>query len=118
VHVLVLSEEILAELSRVLRYHRVRSQSQLTDAEIDSFVHELRELSRLVELPKPIPAVTSDPDDDIIVATAVAGNSRVICTRDRHIRHKLVQAYCATYGIRVLTEVELLDDLRVGRHET
>lgn len=111
-HVLVLSEHIVTELARVLRYERVRIQSQLTDADIDTFVNDVRELAVLVIVPNAVPTVTSDPDDDIIVATAVVGDSEVICTRDRHIRHPLAQAYCATFGIRVLTDVELLEELR------
>lgn len=40
-HVLVLSEHIVSELARVLRYERVRIQAELTDAEIDSFVNTM-----------------------------------------------------------------------------
>lgn len=87
-HVLVLSEHIVSELARVLRYERVRIQAELTDAEIDSFVNDVRELAELVAVPDPVPRATSDPDDDIVVATAVDGGAEVICTRDRHIRHR------------------------------
>lgn len=100
------------EVARVLRYERVREQAELTDEQIDAFVMELRELAELVIAPDEPAAVVSDPDDNLVVATAVAGRAEVICTRDRHIRHSLVQAYCATFGIRVLTEVELLRELR------
>ncbi|HUY92672.1 MAG TPA: putative toxin-antitoxin system toxin component, PIN family [Pirellulales bacterium] len=114
-HAHVLSEPIVTELARVLRYDRVRNQSQMTDAEIDSFVNDLRELAELVTIPDSAPPVANDPDDDLVVATAVAGRADVICTRDRHIRHNVVRAYCATFGIRVLTDVELLNELRAGR---
>lgn len=113
-HVLLLSEHIVTELARVLRYERVRAQAQLTDEEIDSFVNDLRELAELVTVPESVPAVASDPDDNMIVATAVSGLADVICTRDRHIRHAVVEAYCATFGIRVLTDTELLNELRGG----
>jgi len=36
----------------------------------------------------------------------------ILCTLDRHFRQPLVRAYCATYGIRVLTDVDLLVELR------
>lgn len=42
-HALVLSEHMLTELARVLRYERVRIQSQLTDVDIDSFVNDVRD---------------------------------------------------------------------------
>ncbi len=54
-HVLVLSEHIVSELARVLRYERVRSQAELTDAEIDSFVNDVRELAEVVAVPDPVP---------------------------------------------------------------
>jgi hypothetical protein len=114
-HRLVMSEPIVAELSRVLRYERVRRQARLTDDEINSFVSDLQELAESVVLAELIPAIAMDPDDNVILATAIAGRADVICTRDRHLRHKLVRAYCETYGIRVLSEVELLAELRGAR---
>lgn len=109
---LVLSKQILDEVGEVLRYDRVRRQANFTDAEIQEFIDSLRDSAEFVECNEPIASVTSDPDDDIIVATAVQGQANVICTRDRHLNHRLVQAYCATFGIRVLTDVELLTEFR------
>lgn len=114
-HALVLSEPIVAELARVLRYDRVRNQSKMTEAEIDSFVNDLRELSELVTIPDSAPSISNDPDDDLVVATAVTGRADVICSLDRHIRHSIVRAYCATFGIRVLSDIELLKELRGGQ---
>lgn len=42
----------------------------------------------------------------------VAGAATVICTRDGHLLHPDVRAKCLAIGIRVLTELELLDELR------
>jgi putative PIN family toxin of toxin-antitoxin system len=111
-HLLILSEIVLAEVARVLRYERVRQQANLTEQDIENFVDALRDSGELVALPDVIPKVCSDETDDVILATAVAGQADVICTRDRHLRHRLVQAYCATYGIRVLTDLELLAEFR------
>jgi predicted nucleic acid-binding protein len=55
---------------------------------------------------------SSDPDDNFVVQTGVVGQVNVICTRDRHLLHTNVQAYCAQFGIRVLRDTELLDELR------
>jgi putative PIN family toxin of toxin-antitoxin system len=111
-HALVLSTGMLDEVAEVLRYERVRRQAKLTDAEIQEFVDSLRDTADFVDCADPIPAVTTDPDDDLIVATAVHGKVEVICTRDRHLTNRLVRAYCATFGIRILTDVELLAELR------
>lgn len=113
-HQLVLSEPMLIELTRVLRYERVRRQAQLTDEEIDAFLSNLREVAEVVQLPDVIPQLATDPDDDLVVATAVAGKCDALCTRDRHLQHRVVQAYCATFGIRVLTDLELMAEWRAG----
>lgn len=102
---------------RLVRYGRDRpiaGTARLTRQTGSLFRRHRQELAEFVTVPDPVPAVASDPDDNIVVATAVTGGADVICTRDRHIRHAVVQAYCATFGIRVLTEVELLNELRGG----
>ena len=50
-----------------------------------------------------------------MVATAIVGRADVICTRDRHLRHPEVLAICQANGIRVLSDIELLNELRGPR---
>ena len=47
-----------------------------------------------------------------IVQTAVIGKADALCTLDRHIHHVSVQRYCADRRISVLTDRELLAQLR------
>lgn len=112
-HVIVISREILVELVRVLDYPRLVQQHRLTPEERREFAAGLDTAAEHVTLPAGVPAaVSTDPDDNFVVQTAVAGNVDVICTRDRHLLHANVQAYCARFGIRVLRDTELLDELR------
>src|SRR5262245_18663063 len=74
-HALVLSKQILDEVAKGLRYDRVRRQANLTDAEIQEFIDSLRDSAEFVECSEPIASVTSDPDDDVVVAAAVQGNA-------------------------------------------
>ena len=60
----------------------------------------------------PVGIVPDDPSDDMIVATALAGRADVICTRDRHLHHPEVRAWCADRGIRILNDIELLELLQ------
>ncbi len=53
-----------------------------------------------------------DPDDDHIVAAAVAGKVNVICTRNKHLYHEAVLAYCSERSIEVLDDISLLTRLR------
>ena len=78
-HRLVLSRPMLTELRRVLGYERIRRLSGITPDEAEEFVTFLFTLAEIVEI-HDIPAVCSDPDDDIVVATAVAGHADVLCT--------------------------------------
>ena len=111
-HLLVSSVEMLADLSRVLAYERVRRIHQLDDRGIEEFVARIEEGSLVVALPQSIPAVVpADPDDDVVIATAVIGRAEVLCTRDGHLRAPEVRAYCSNRGIRVMTDVELLKEL-------
>ena len=113
-HILLISQYLLAELARVMTYPRVMAQHKLSPEEIREFLQAVETVGELVETPQDeMPAVVSaDPDDDPIVQLAVLGHAEVLCTLDRHIRSDSVKAHCQTFGIRVLTDVELLSLLR------
>jgi len=66
----------------------------------------------IVPLQPELRIVAKNPDDDLIIATAVAGQADVICTRDKHFRDPAVQSYCTARGIQIMTDVELLTVLR------
>jgi putative PIN family toxin of toxin-antitoxin system len=113
--VFLLSPFILVELSRVLRYERVRPVHKLSDDEIDSFLLLLTQNAEMVDvLATDLDVVPHDPDDNPIVATAIVGAADVICTLDRHLHHVDVKRYCAKRRVDVLTDVELLSRLRAG----
>jgi putative PIN family toxin of toxin-antitoxin system len=78
--VLVTAPELLEELDRVLRYARL--QRYHTEEEQTRFVALLLALSELVELPETIPQICRDPDDDRVIACAVAGDAHVIVSGD------------------------------------
>ncbi|MEX0703850.1 MAG: putative toxin-antitoxin system toxin component, PIN family [Planctomycetales bacterium] len=111
-HVVVLSF-ILSEVARVLRYPRLQRLHRLTDRQLQTFIDGLRKLGLIVEPePSDISPLASDPDDDPVIATAIAGDADVLCTLDRHLHASFVTAACAARGIRVMTDVELLRELR------
>ncbi|MEI8022413.1 MAG: putative toxin-antitoxin system toxin component, PIN family, partial [Schlesneria sp.] len=85
-HILCVSPFLISELSRVLRYERVRRIHGMSDQVIDQFLQDLQTASLMVE-PDPDESagvVVADPDDDQIVATAIAASADVLCTLDRH----------------------------------
>jgi putative PIN family toxin of toxin-antitoxin system len=115
-HTFILSPFLLSELSRALRYERMRKLHGLDDTQLDAYVQSLQAAALVVSPPTAAAAavVSADPDDDPIIATAVAGQAEVLCTRDRHFRTPAVRAYCSGQGIQVLTDLELLPLLRAA----
>lgn len=116
-HVLVLSPFLVLELSRVLRYPRVRAMHGLDEADIDAYVQAVQSMG-MIAIPvsaSPTPVVTNDPTDDAVIATAVDGAAEVLCTLDRHFRTPAVLAYCTQHGVRVLSDIELLAEVRAQK---
>jgi putative PIN family toxin of toxin-antitoxin system len=112
-HSLIASKHLLDELRRVLNYPRVRKAHGLSLEKIEQHLADVAASAELADLPKMLtPSVPHDPDDDPIVATAVYGRADVLCTRDRHLHRPEVVEYCQQFDIRVVTDTELLDELR------
>jgi predicted nucleic acid-binding protein len=72
----------------------------------------LRESSSLADLPQSFPGVVSDPDDDLVLQTAIAGKAEVVCSRDTAFKPENVQQVCAAHGIRIMDDITLLRELR------
>lgn len=112
-HVLVVAPALLDELSDVLSREWVRRIHQRSEADIADFLGSLEAGGYSVVLTDPPPRIVpADPDDDLIVAIAVAGKADVLCTRDQHFRDASVREYCRQHSIEVLDDTELLARLR------
>jgi len=111
-HTLLTAAPLLAELARILQYPRVRALHGLDDVGIQTYLQAVQGGSAVVSPVSPPPIHTSDPDDDLIIATAIAGHAEVICTWDRDFYDASVQSACATHGIRILNDINLLHELR------
>jgi putative PIN family toxin of toxin-antitoxin system len=107
-HVLILSSAILDEVQRVLNYPRVQARWSLPPDAIARYVFFLRDAGAVVDLPKTFPAVVSDPDDDLVSQTAIAGEAHILCSRDAAFRSENVERICAAHGIRMLDDIALL----------
>lgn len=84
---LVLCEQILVEYAAVLhRPHIRRKYSHITDATIANSAAALRSRGIVVTLTDVPRVVRTDPDDDILLACAVAGGAAYLVSRDHHLR--------------------------------
>jgi putative PIN family toxin of toxin-antitoxin system len=111
-HDLILSEFLLKETARVLRYPRMQDLYSLTEEDISEHIELLRVRSDLVDPVVYTPVVLADPNDDPVVYTAVAGRSEVLCTKDKDFYTEHVISFCRERGIEVMNDVELLKKLR------
>ena len=112
-HTLILSQAILTEVDRVLRYQHLQARWDLSESAIKRYVEFLEKFGIVVDLSlHSMPRVVADPDDDPILWTAIAGRADVLCTRDAAFRAPKVLEVCAAHGIRILDDIELIRELR------
>ena len=111
-HRLVLSNEILAETSKVLRDPRMRARHKLPDSEIYEYVLFLQSSATMVRPNPLLIAPIRDPNDIIVLQTAIDGNANVICTKDEDFFNPPAKEFLEMVGILPLTDVELMKRLR------
>jgi putative PIN family toxin of toxin-antitoxin system len=108
---LILSNEIIAEVTKVLRYPRFQQLYGLTDAELLEYAQFLQSISTLVSLDPRYSAPLRDPYDLIVLQTAELGEADILCTHDDDFYDHTILAYCAARGIEVCDEASLLNRL-------
>jgi putative PIN family toxin of toxin-antitoxin system len=79
----VLAEDIVAETAQVLleRPH-IRQRYPYTDAAVQAYLQGLRQAAVLVSNLPALSGVVRDPNDDMILACAVAASASHVVTRD------------------------------------
>jgi uncharacterized protein len=106
-HTLLISREMMIELARVLRYPRLLAMFGLSEEQIYNYVHFLQEVSETVVADHTLPVPMRDPQDVVVLQTAVAGEADVICTLDKDFYDDDTLAFCATLGLDVCTDQAL-----------
>lgn len=83
---LCLSELLFHEIEEVLNRPVIRHHAKISDKEIEEFLELIRETSHFTAEPLAIKAIIADdPDDDMILATALAAGADVIVSGDHHL---------------------------------
>ena len=111
-HRLVISNEMLYELTRVLRYPRLQTFYNLPEDLIYDYVAFLRHSSEIVALNPLVTTPIRDVNDVIVMQTAIIGEANILCTRDEDFFAEPADEYLKKMGITVINDIALMKRLR------
>ena len=103
-HTVVLSSQMLAELADVLS----RDKFTITNAQIDLFISLQLKKSTVTSVSGNLNVILKDPDDNIVLLTAVNGKADYIISGDKHLL-----TLRKFEGIEIVTISQMLEILRV-----
>lgn len=79
------SRVLLAELTRILRRAKFAKAIAASRLSLDELVLGYAEIAQLVQPALIAPVVVTDPDDDHVLACAIAANADLIVSGDAHL---------------------------------
>lgn len=82
---LVISEAILAEIARVLRYPKIASRHQWSEEKIGTLLEDLAHLGILTPGETRLRVIREDPSDNRYLECAVEGEAEFIVSGDRDL---------------------------------
>jgi putative PIN family toxin of toxin-antitoxin system len=104
-HTLLLSNEMLHELARVMRYPRLQKFFCLSERQVYDYIGFLRSSAEIVTLNPLVTAPIRDVDDVIVMQTAIIGEADVLCTKDEDFYEPPAGEYLNGLGIAVLDDI-------------
>jgi hypothetical protein len=104
---LVLSEAILNEIDRVLRYPRIARRHRWSEARRQRCIEDLAHLAIMTPGAARLAVIAEDPPDDRYLECAIEGEADYIVGGDQHLLE--LGEY---QGIRIVTPRAFLDVLR------
>ena len=81
----VISEQMVEELRRVLRYPRIRNKYNLKDEEIEQVVGMIKKFAIVLPDIIELDVIKDDPDDNKVLACALAVKADYIVSGDSHL---------------------------------
>jgi len=111
-HRLLVSNEMLAELTRVLRYSRLAKDHGEDEEAIYEFIDWLRQTAELVTVNPFTVAPIRDAQDVIVIQTALSGEADILCIMDRDFFEPPASIFLESRGIEVLTDAQLMPRLK------
>jgi len=114
--IIIASLPLLEELREVLLRPRIMRVRQTTQTEVEAFVAGIGAVAQLVPVSGDL-ELCRDPDDDLVLETAIAGKATYVVSRDEDImRDQDLVEYLEDRGIEAITVQRFLDLLRQGHN--
>ena len=110
-HTLILSNEMLFEVARVLRYPRLMTIHGESEEAIYNFTGWLRDAAEIVALDPLTHAPIRDRNDIFVLQTALSGEADALCSGDRDFFEPPASIFLASCGIDLLTDAQLMRKL-------
>ena len=108
----VVSAPLLSEIADVLARPRLQSKYGYTAQEIEQLLHLLYRRALYV-VPEGTLHLCRDPDDDLILETAILGGAQVVVSRDDDLKgDRELVAQMQARGIEILSVQRFLDRLQ------
>jgi len=109
----VVSLPLIEELLEVPQRPRILKIRNTTAEQVRSYVKGIVELARVVSVDE-VPRLCRDPDDDVLVQTAIIGGATHIVSRDEDITRDLtLLEQLQARGIQAMTISRFLDELGI-----
>ncbi len=84
-YVLVISRDIQQEIERVLTYPHIRTKYRLDQKQIDALMELIEREAAVISDPPRLDVITADPDDNKVLACAVAAQADYLVSGDQHL---------------------------------
>ena len=103
----VTSKELLNELSRSLHYPKIKKIYKLSNRSIIQYLQFLQQTTHRVIIKNFPQIIKTDPDDNLILACALAGKADFIVSGDKHLSR--LKKY---RGIKIVAPLEFVQLLQ------
>ncbi len=114
-HTLIVSNPILFEVAKVLRYPRLQIRHALTETGIYQYIAFLREAGEVVDVDLMIPVPIRDTNDIMVCQTAILGEADFLCTTDKDFFEAVTSRFLLSFGVTVTSAIDLIHALRTQR---
>jgi uncharacterized protein len=107
---LLTSEEMLAELDKVLHYPKIQERFELSEERIQEYIQTIQKTCEIFAVDLTLDVVQQDPADNKVLACAKAAKANYIITGDPHLT-----TLSSFDGIVICTPSQFLNLLKHGQ---